>query len=554
MNPARQRLRSEAMDLLKRGNSQRAVARMLGITPRTVARMVKEQEERTTLGESAVEREIGRPRTPRGSKLDRYAEQIKEWVLDYPDLTAVRLQEKLTAQGYDGGYTIAREHLKALRLEHNPKVAYRIVETAPGQQGQFDWSPYELQPGWVVNVWDQVLSWSRAPAFLAHENTRQSTVMECLKASFERYGGVPRECVTDSMPGVVDRWECNRPMLNVRMVDFAAYYGFSLHIAPRGNGAYKGKVERRFRYVEDNLLNGRRFHSLAEFREVLGWWQEAHAMQRKHPVTGRPIGQMFEEERPYLQPLPRKPYDARDVVHRLVDTTGYVGYETNRYRVADRYIGQLLYLCVGCEQIEALDRGVKRVAQWERLPDGAGLRHAGDIKETRRGRYDLDLLSEQVCLWGPLAQEFTQKVREKKRYPGPELGRLLELQLEYCANDIVKAMEHADKYGSYDAGSVERILKARFSPRRLAEQLAQTTQCRIREMMAAHPVLQRPLDSYDVLRTGDLPVAAQAQDDPPCGSQDAVMQAVKPKEPAGDPDKDTEPDSGACAQELATGA
>ena len=54
MNRTRQRLRSDAMDLLKRGNSQRAVARMLGITPRTVARMVKEQEERTTLGESAV--------------------------------------------------------------------------------------------------------------------------------------------------------------------------------------------------------------------------------------------------------------------------------------------------------------------------------------------------------------------------------------------------------------------------------------------------------------------------------------------------------------------
>ncbi|NJN82804.1 MAG: IS21 family transposase [Caldilineaceae bacterium] len=514
-NPLRHWRRSEVMRLAKRGQSQRRIARALGIAPRTVAQLLREQEERKTQGESAIERELGKPRTPRTSKLDRYEEQIQTWFEEYPNLTAVRLQEKLTDLGYDGGYTIVREHLRALRQEQRPKVAFRVVETGPGQQGQFDWSPYELKPGWKVHVWDLVLCWSRGPSFLAYEDTCQSTILECIKQSFERYGGVPLECVTDSMPGVVDRWECNRPLLNVRMVDFAAYYGFALHIAPRGDGAYKGKVERRFRYVEDNLINGRRFHSLAEFREVLCWWQEHHAMQRKHPVTGRPIGEMFNEERPYLQPLPKKPYDTRDVVHRLVDTTGYVRYETNRYRVLDRYIGQLLYLCVGHEQIEAYDRGVKRVAQWERLPDGAGQYHAGNVKETRRGRYDVDLLSAQLGLWGPLAQEFTGKLVEHKRYPGPELLWLLELQLVYSSDDIVRAMEHAQKYGCYEARGVERILKARSAPRRLPEQLAAATRERIRAAMAAHPVLQRSLDSYEVLRTGDPKVArCRSQEEP----------------------------------------
>jgi hypothetical protein len=80
------------------------------------------------------------------------------------------------------------------------------------------------------------------------------------------------------MPGVVDRWEGEQPIFNLRFVDFAAYYRFTIDIAPRGCARYKGKTERPFWFVEQNLLNGRKFHNLEEFKDVLTSWSAERAM------------------------------------------------------------------------------------------------------------------------------------------------------------------------------------------------------------------------------------------------------------------------------------
>ncbi len=498
----RRRLAYEVVRRKNRGESERGISRALSISRKTVRRLLKEERERRARGESALEREVGPPPVPRGSKLDRYQDKIEAWLKRYEDLTAVRLHELLQAEGFEGGYTIVRERLEKLRGPRKPKRAFEVVETLPGQQAQFDWSPYTL-PGCGVKVqfWGCSLSWSRARAFEAHENSRQTTILNCLTHSFQTFGGVPQECVTDSMPGVVDRWECDQPILNVRFVDFAAYYNFAVDIAPRGCARYKGKKERTFRYAEGNLLNGREFESLEEFRDVLVWWRAERAMHRPHPVTKRPLWEMLAEEQPYLQPLPARPYDTRDVFIRLVDTSGYVQHATNFYRVPDKSIGDLVYVCVGTQSVEVYDRGVHRLAGHERLPDGSGQRKGR--RASHRRRYDIALLLDRLGAWGPEAEAFGQRLRTSKRYAGAELNHVIGLQMTWSADDIVKAMVHAMRYHAYDARAVERILEARFHPRSLDEQIAETTRSRVREIMRDHPVQQRSLDSYATLRSGD---------------------------------------------------
>lgn len=502
MNEARRQLVYEVVRRNARGESGRGIARALGIAPRTVKKILAHEEMRRDEGESALDRALPARRPPRASKLDIFDEKIAAWLEQYPDLTATRLLEKLAGEGFAGGYTIVREHLNAWRATHAPPArAIQRIETAPGQQGQFDWSPFKIETGEIENVWSYSLAWSRGRSFAAADNQRQMTILRRLHGSFTELGGVPRESVTDTMAGVVDGWECNEPILNIRFVDFAAYYRFAVHVSPRRMPRYKGKIERPFRYIDENFCNGRSFTSRQEFREGLAWWRDTHAMQRPHPVTGRTLVEMLAEEQPYLQPLPRVPYDTRDVVQRHVDSTAHILYETNLYPVPEAYIGQLVYVCVGPDRLEIFDRGVHPLAELERIPDGAGKIAASDRK--RRGRYDVTLLQARFAAWGPAAEDFATKLRLRKRTPGPELDHILKLQVTWSVDDILAAIEHAAKYDAYAARAVERILEARFRPRRLAEQIADATRNQIRDAMREHPIEQRALSSYETLRVGD---------------------------------------------------
>lgn len=496
----------EVITRFERGESQRSISESVEIARATVKNYLDQNEKRRQTGVSAIEREVGPVRAPRPSILDPFEKDLEAWLdpKKYPDLTSVRALEMLKTKGFDGAYTIVRERLREIRARLAPKpIEFEVVSTAPGVQCQFDWSPYKLEGGLEIQLWSCTLSWSRARSMRAHQNQKQSTILNCLQQSFEDFGGVPVQGVTDSMPGVVDRWECDRPILNLRFVDWAAYYRLAMNIAPRAMGRYKGKIERPFWYHEINLLNGRRFYSFEQYVEELAWWVREKAMKRPHPETQRPLWEMLAEERPYLQPLPAVPYDTRDVFVHLVDTQGYVRYETNLYRVKDGHVGELVYVIVGTNAIEVFDGEVHRIAEHGREPDGLGQRVGGS--ERPRARYDVELLATRLGAWAPAAEEFARRLRAQKRCPGPELNHILGLQLTFSADDIVRALQHAMQYDAYDAGAVERILEARFRPRSLAQQIADSTRARIREVMRDHPVVQRPLSSYETLRRGDPP-------------------------------------------------
>ena len=511
MKEERRHLAYEALRRKKRGESKRGIARALGIDRKTVHRILKDAEKRRDDGETALEREGISAPTPKGSKLDPYKKQISAWLDEYPDLTAQRVHEKLHDQGVDVGYSIVRMAVKPLRAQKQAKKKKAVIEviTPPGQQSQFDWSPYTIATGEVVQLFSNILSWSRGHFFAAEDNTRQTTILRDLRASFEDWDGVPYECVTDSMSGVVDRWELGQPILNIRFVDFAAYYGFIAHIAPRAQGQYKGKVERPFWFAELNFLNGRTFHSLQQFREGLEWWFRNKAMQQPHPVTKRPRQEMLDEERPYLQPIPAHPYDTRDVFGRLVDSYGRVVYETNFYRLPDNYIGERVFVLVDVDRMEFFDRTVHRITEHERFPDGAG-ENADEGK--RKQRYDQGLLADRLTQWGPEAEAFIRLLRDQQRCAGAHMARLIELQRNWSADDIVAAIRHALDYRAGDTRSVERILTARFAPLKLTDQIAETTRRQVRRLMDDNPVMQRSLDQYETLRNGDAQSSQKRSD------------------------------------------
>ena len=303
-------------------------------------------------------------RAPRASKLDPFEEFIASLVEEHPDIRATRLLEELQERGFDGGYTIVRRYLNKIRPKPKKKH-FTLVRTASGKQAQADWSPYKLTTGETFYSWSAILSFSRFQYMRFTNDMKQNTVFRMLKWSFRAFGGIPGEVVFDTMPGVVDRWEFDEPIINLKMLDFAAYYGFTIHVAPRGGSSYKGKIERPFRFLEDSFFNARSFDSLEAANASLTRWLEHRCNARVHRTTGRKPSEMLREEQPLLAPLPVHPYDDREFAYRIADPYGRIQFDGNFYSVPPVYVGRWVYVRASETQVRC---SASRRTRWRFTP------------------------------------------------------------------------------------------------------------------------------------------------------------------------------------------
>ena len=508
MRDTRQRLVYEVVRRRARGESIRSIARTLRLDRRTVRRMLGEVERRRADGDDALERNRTPTRAPRPSKLDPFVPFIADLLLRYPDIRATRVHEELIGQGFDGGYTIVREYLKAVRPKAQQRP-YMLVRTDPGKQAQADWSPYSLHDGRPIYCFSCVLSYSRYQYARFCADMKQHTVFRQLRRSFAIFGGVPHECVFDSMAGIVDRWELVSPVLNLHAVDFATYHDFEIHVAPRADGPYQGKVERPFRYIEESLLNGRTFYTLEQANATMDWWLEHRANSRDHRMTGRRPVDALADEVGQLRPLPVHPYDDRELAYRLVDSYGYIDFDGNHYR-APVPIGQWVYVLCSEDEVEIVTGPARRVARHPRSE-----RNAGQWVPPPRSGHERSMRKLLAVFegWGGSALRYAERVREHKRYAALELSRIVALQQSYGLEDLLRALGHADSYGAYSAKHVERILQATSKVRTYEDRLAGRIREHINQAMAQAPVKQRGLGDYARLLSGSE-YTQDAQEEP----------------------------------------
>jgi transposase len=510
----RNRLVYDVVRRHRRGESKRRIAKVVGIARKTVTKILEEHGARLEHGDDALARQLPKPRAPRASKLDPHIDFIAAQVEEFADITAQRVWEKLVDEGFDGGYTLVRDSMRQLR----PKPAKRAhdpVRTPAGKQGQCDWSPHTL-PGCKIKVqtFSLVLHFSSHQYVDFARDKPQIVLFRQLKAAFEDFRGVPAEIVFDSEKTVVDRWENGEPVLNLGMMDFAAYYGFENHIAPRADGAYKGGVERPFWTVEQNFFTGRSFKDFDDARARVARWRDTFA-RRPHGTKRRTRVEMFEQEQPKLQPLPAHPYDTSEIVWRIVDGYHSVLFDTNTYTVPRAYVGFRLCIRANEDTVQVYDNAVRLLTTHSRLPHGA---HAeSELPEHRRKRrIDIEKIVERFELWGEAAASFAHRLRARQRLAGVELSCILALQAEYRLEDILAAIEHALAYDACQAKALTRILQVHAKPLTLEDVVTRRIRDDIRKALAKTPVRQRALETYqDVLTKRGEPDTEE--DDEPKG-------------------------------------
>lgn len=290
---------------LELGLGKRAIARQLGVSPRTIHHWI-------ATGQLDRVVDVTTPRTAvlRTHQLDPFKPVIHARLDVFPALSAVRLFQECRAAGYAGGITQLRDYVAVVRPRPEPEPLIRF-ETAPGVQAQFDFAEVRFPWGkrYAVLV---VLGYARLLYVEFVPRQTAVTVMHGLERAFAAFGGVPQEVLFDQLKAVIV--EDHRPgggrlLENAEFGRFAAHWGFRIRACRPYRAKTKGKVERPVRYLRDSFLYGRTFLGDADLAAETTRWLTEVANCRVHGTTGeRPDHRWARDEHATLQPLAARPY------------------------------------------------------------------------------------------------------------------------------------------------------------------------------------------------------------------------------------------------------
>jgi hypothetical protein len=404
-----------------------------------------------------------------------------------------------------------------------PRAAQTAVprfETEPGMQAQMDHGVYDIdfvrEGRRRVYLFSYLLGYSRRQYLRFVESMDLPTTPREHVRAFHHLGGTARVCLYDNFKAVVLRHDADGPLYNPRFLQFATHYGFRPQACRVRRPQTKGKVERKFHYVEMNLLNGRTFETLDHLNEVTVWWlanvADPHVM-RDFQESPR---DRHERERPHLLPLPARDFDTALVVYRHVNVEGYVSHRSNFYSVPWSYIGQVLPVRVTDGDVIIYSTDLNEIAR-HRLVSGSatGVRQeikshhrTGDPEERAR------LLRQRFTELGPIAVTFLDGLLSRQVQGKLQAQHLLSLVAHYRRDDVRAALERAVRFGAFSPAAVRRILAANARPKPLLDELAELHRESLDPTLREDVIGPRPTSDYQHLLLTEESHEAPRQETP----------------------------------------
>ena len=204
-----------SIQTLKKKNpsmSNRELGKLLHVSHNTVKRALEKQAP---------------PEYERKEKLSKQLTPFKEVIfkmLNVSKFKGSRILEEIKSKGYTGSKTTFYEHYK--KIKQKPQKHYKPYETPPGEQSQFDWSPYTVTIAGnltKVIVYSYINSFSRFIVLEGSISENQGAVFEALEQGIIVSGGVPSRVQTDNAKVFVKNASKNNFQWNERYLHLCGH-------------------------------------------------------------------------------------------------------------------------------------------------------------------------------------------------------------------------------------------------------------------------------------------------------------------------------------------
>ena len=356
---------------------------------------IKELVRRTGLARNTIKKALRSDvppryeRSPAGSMLDPFKDEIHRLLKDDPKLPGVRVREEIEPLGYEGGKTIVDDYLREVRPLFLPPRTFQRTVYRPGEICQFDlWQPSREIPvghgqarlGYVVFA---EVGYSRLGAGALVFSKEAVDILWGMARCVRFFGAVPRTLVWDREGAMHSGG--GRP--SDELAGFCGQLRCGWHLCDPGDCQAKGVVERLQGYAETNFEPGRSFANHLDFQLQLdAWFLKANARTHR-ALRCRPVDRLADDVAAMIAAPEHWPEpDRRQVLRVPVDP--YLRVDTNDYSLDPRLAGRRVEVRVSQTEVlaVALDSGelaARHQRSFARHLTITALEHARALRELR---------------------------------------------------------------------------------------------------------------------------------------------------------------------------
>ncbi len=317
------------------GMSRLEAARVYGIDPRTVAKMLV----------YSIPPGYRRSQPVKRPKLDPFIgviDAILEADKTVPRKqkhTSKRVFERLRDEhGYAGGITVVKDYIFAAKQRQREMF---VPLAHPPGHAQADFGEALAFIGGVerkIHFLVMEMPHSDACFLKAYPAETTEAFCDAHVAAFDFFGGVPVSILYDNTRIAVARILGDGKRKRTRVFsELVSHYLFEDRFGRPGKGNDKGKVEGMVGYTRRNFMVPKpRFANFDDLNDYLAQQCRKRMADKLRGHKGT-IGERFAADAEQLQPLPVVPYDACDKQSVRVSSLSLVRYRSNDYSVPTQY-------------------------------------------------------------------------------------------------------------------------------------------------------------------------------------------------------------------------
>ena len=332
MNVLKPDKKATLVTLLKNNISQREISRKAGIDRKTIRKYGRQFDiipspdkgisssstELVVTGQDKDQNQNPPPRPPvipvDTQKIPFHArsacEPHRKWIEQQVRLgrNAMSIYQDLVERfNFNNRYNSVKRFVRGLK-KNTPKLFDRL-EYLPGEEAQVDYGQgaMTLHPSGKYRrprLFVMTLKYSRRSFRKVVWKSSQETWARLHEEAFRYFGGTVKYVVLDNLKEGVIKSDIYEPELNPVYAAMLNHYGVMADPARVRDPNRKGTVESAIQHTQDTGLKGRRFESIEAQNQWLMHWEEVWAAKRIHGRMKRQVELMYQEEKPFLNPLP----------------------------------------------------------------------------------------------------------------------------------------------------------------------------------------------------------------------------------------------------------